>query len=188
MVLIHEAGLDDRVSVVGAAGSPLDPGSMPLAQNPLGKIPALDLGDLGAIYDSRVICRYLDDLSGAGLYPKGDALWPVLTLEATADGILDAALLIAYENRMRPPELRSDPWISGQWQKVHRALDAVEDQWLPLLDGPMTMAHVAVGCALGYLDFRLPDRDWRQGHPRLAAWEAAFSARPSMARTKPVNP
>jgi glutathione S-transferase len=187
MVLIHEAGLLDRVEVVGAAGSPLDPGSMPLDRNPLGKIPALDLGEQGAIYDSRVICRYLDNLSGAGLYPQGDALWPVLTLEATADGILEAALSIVYENRMRPEEKRFEPWVAGQWQKVQRTLDAVEGQWMGLLNGPVTMAHVALGCALGYLDFRMPDRAWRMDHPRLAAWEAEFSARPAMAMTRPVG-
>lgn len=187
MVLIRESGLRDRIEECGVAGTPLDPGSMPLDQNPLGKIPALvPVGGGTAIYDSRVICRYLDDLSGAGLYPAADALWPVLTLEATADGMMEAAVLMVYEARLRPEELRYAPWVEGQWLKISRALDAVESRWMGLLEGELTMAHIAVGVALGYLDFRHADRNWRQGRPQLAAWEKAIAARPSMAETCPV--
>jgi glutathione S-transferase len=186
MIQILESGLQDRVEVQTVAGSPLDPGSLPLDRNPLGKIPALVPQGGEAIYDSRVICRYLDQLSGAGLYPAGDALWPVLTLEATADGILEAAVLIVYEARLRPEEARYGPWVEAQWSKISRALDAIEARWLPLLDRPLTMAHVATGAALGYLDFRHAARDWRQGRPGLAAWEKTFSARPAMVATRPV--
>ncbi|TXH93723.1 MAG: glutathione S-transferase family protein [Pseudorhodobacter sp.] len=187
MVLIRESGLRDRVEEIGVAGTPLDPGSMPLVQNPLGKIPALvPVGGGAAIYDSRVICRYLDDLAGAGLYPKGADLWPVLTLEATADGMMEAAVLMVYETRLRPAELRYAPWVEGQWQKIARALDAVEDRWMDLLGGPLTMAHIALGVVLGYLDFRHADRDWRAGRPKLAAWEKAFATRPAMLETRPA--
>lgn len=186
MVQIRESGLTDRVSEVMVSGTPLDPGSMPLEQNPLGKIPALIVDDAQAIYDSRVICRYLDQLSGAGLYPKGDALWPVLTLEATADGILEAALLMVYEGRLRPEELRYAPWVEGQWTKITRALDAIEDRWMPLLNGPISMAHVAVAAALGYLEFRHASRDWRPSRPQLSAWETEFAKRPAMVATKPA--
>lgn len=187
MVLIRESGLRDRVEEVTVSGSPLDPGSLPLEQNPLGKIPALvPAGGGAAIYDSRVICRYLDDLAGAGLYPQGAELWPVLTLEATADGILEAALLMVYEGRLRPADLRYEPWVEGQWQKIARALDAVEARWMAVLNGPLTMAHVAVGAALGYLDFRHAARDWRQGRPQLAAWEKVFAERPAMVETRPA--
>ena len=187
MVLIRESGLRDRVEEIGVAGTPLDPGSMPVDQNPLGKIPALvPVGGGAAIYDSRVICRYLDDLSGAGLYPKGADLWPVLTLEATADGMMEAAVLMVYESRLRPEELRYAPWVEGQWLKISRALDALETRWMGLLDGPLTMAHVAVGVALGYLDFRHAGREWRAGRPRLAGWEAQFVQRASLAETRPA--
>lgn len=185
-VTMIETGLAGRVEVVAVSGTPLDPGSMPLAQNPLGKIPALALDDGRAIYDSRVICRYFDDLAGAGLYGKGQQLWDVLTLEATAHGITEAALLMAYEGRLRPEELRFAPWVEGQWQKIARTLDAVESLWMDLLEGPLTVGHIAMGCALGYLDFRHYARGWREGHPRLSAWEAAFAARPAMQATKPV--
>jgi glutathione S-transferase len=140
---------------------------MPLDQNPLGKIPALIPDDGGpALYDSRVICRYLDHVSGAGLYPAGSDLWPVLTLEATADGMLEAALLMVYETRLRPEALRFAPWVEGQWAKVARALDAIEARGMVLLEGRLTMAHVAVAVALSYLDFRHAERHWRQDRPR----------------------
>lgn len=187
MVQIRESGLTDRIEEISVSGSPLDPGSLPLEQNPLGKIPALvPAGDGAAIYDSRVICRYLDDISGAGLYPTGGDLWPVLTLEATADGILEAALLMVYEGRLRPEELRYAPWVEGQWQKIARALDTIEGRWMGLLGGRLTMAHVAVAVALGYLEFRHAARDWRQGRPALAAWEKQFAARPAMVQTAPA--
>lgn len=186
MVMIHESGLADRVQVHHVSGTPLDPGSMPLDQNPLGKIPALIPEDGGpAIYDSRVICRYLDQKSGAGLYPTGDDLWPVLTLEATADGMLEAAVLMVYEARLRPAELCYAPWVESQWAKVSRALDSIEARGMPLLDGPLTMAHLAVAVVLGYLDFRHDDRNWRAGRPHLAAWDKVMSVRPSLAATRP---
>ena len=185
MVLILETGLQDRVELVSATGSPLQPGSMPLDHNPLGKIPALLLEDGSTIYDSRVICRYLDDLTGGGLYPAKPTLWRTLTLEATADGILDAAVLMAYEMRLRPEDKRYPDWLEAQWAKVARALDAVEAGWMGHLAGPLDMAHIAMACALTYLDFRHGLRDWRQTRPRLAAWEAGFAARPAMLATLP---
>lgn len=185
MVLILEAGLVDQVKVQEVSGTPLLPGSMPIDRNPLGKIPALERNDGGVIYDSRVICRYLDDLSGASLYPDVPYLWETLTLEATADGILEAALSMVYEVRIRPEDKRFPEWIEGQWSKIARALDSIEATWIAHMDGPLDMAHIAVGCALSYLDFRLADRHWREGRPKLAAWEARFAKRPSMLATKP---
>ncbi|MEZ5798897.1 MAG: glutathione S-transferase [Paracoccaceae bacterium] len=184
MVLIHETGLRG-VELVPAAGTPVAPDTMPLDHNPLGKIPALILDDGRAIYDSRVICRYLDDQANAGLYPDDDTLWDTLTLEATADGMLEAAVLMVYESRLRPDDMRFTPWVEGQWAKIARALDAVERNWKGHLAGPMDMGQIALACALGYLDFRHPARNWRANHPGLAAWEAAFAARPAMRRTVP---
>ncbi len=185
MALILETGLGPRVEVIRATGTPLDPGTIPLDRNPLGKIPALVRDDGTALYDSRVICRYLDDLAGSDLYPAA-RLWDVLTLEATADGVLDAALLMVYEQRLRPEELRYAPWVEGQWAKIARALDALEKDWTARLYAPTDMGQIALGCALGYLDFRLAARDWRAGHANLAAWEAEFVQRPPMQSTIPV--
>jgi glutathione S-transferase len=187
MVLLIESGLRDRVEVISASGTPVDAGTMPLAQNPLGKIPALARDDGPAIYDSRVICRYLDDLAGGRFYPKGAALWETLTLEATADGILEAALLMVYEWRLRPEDKRLPDWVEGQWAKIDRTLDAVEARWLGHLNGPLGMGQIAMGCAIGYLDFRHSDRGWRAARPGLAAWEAGFAARPSMLATRPPD-
>lgn len=181
-VQIRESGLADRVQEVIVAGTPLDAGTMPVQHNPLGKIPCLTTDD-GAIYDSRVISRYLDDLTGAGLYPKGAALWPVLVLEATADGILDAAVSMAYELRLRPEPLRFAGWLEGQWAKIARALDALEPKAAEI--GALNMGQIALASALAYLDFRHDARNWRQSRPQLAAWFAEFSARPSMKATEP---
>jgi glutathione S-transferase len=184
MVLILEAGLADQITVIEVSGTPLAPGTMPVDRNPLGKIPALVRAEGSALYDSRVICRYLDDLAGAEMYPPA-RLWETLTLEATADGILEAALLMVYEVRVRPEERRFPDWIEAQWAKIDRTLDAIEAGWMTHLEGPLDMAQVAVGCALGYLDFRLGARQWRDGRPKLTAWEAAFAQRPAMQATKP---
>ena len=185
MVLLHETGQLGDVALIHATGTPVDTGSMPLALNPLGKIPALERADGPALYDSRVICRFLDDRARGALYPKGERLWDTLTLEATADGILDAAILMVYEWRVRPEDKRMPDWVEGQWAKVARALDALDQRWLSHLNGPLDMGQVAVGCALGYLDFRHGDRNWRDGRPGLAAWAAIFAARPSMMTTQP---
>jgi glutathione S-transferase len=186
MVTLHETGQAGDVTLVPATGTPVDAGSMPLAQNPLGKIPALDRDDGPALYDSRVICRYLDDRAQAGLYPAA-RLWDVLTLEATADGIMDAAVLMVYESRVRPEASRFEPWVDGQWTKIDRALDALDQRWLSHLHGPLDIGQIAVGVALGYLDFRHGDRSWRGGRPGLAAWDAVFAERPSMVATRPVG-
>lgn len=184
-VLLAETGNTDAVELVHSAGTPLDAGTMPVAHNPLGKIPALERADGPALYDSRVITRYLDDQLGCGMYPAAPRLWDTLTLEATADGILDAAILMVYEARIRPEEKRFTPWLDGQWAKVSRALDALETRWMSHLHGTMDMGQIAVACALGYVDFRHDARNWREGRPSLAAWDAAFAARPSMTATVP---
>ncbi len=109
MVLLHLSGRASEVTLVPVSGHPLDPGNLPVDCNPLGKIPALLLDDGRTLYDSRVICRYLDTRLSAGLYPQDDRLWDTLTLEATGDGIADAAVLMRYETSVRPAEARSRP-------------------------------------------------------------------------------
>lgn len=184
-VVLIETGLADAVEVIDTAGTPTEPDAQRISVNPLGKIPALVRPDGPALFDSRVICRYLDAQAGAGLYPEG-RLWEVLTLEALADGIMEAAVLMVYEHRCRPPERVDAGWLSAQWGKVEHGLAAVEDRWTSHLAGRPTMGQIALGCALGYLDFRHGDRDWRQGRPALAAWEGAFADRPAMAATRPA--
>lgn len=184
-VLLHEIGRFDEVEELPAGGHPTaTDAKMPTAHNPLGKIPTLLRPDGPALYDSRVITRYIDAHFGAGLYPE-HRLWEVLTLEATADGIMDAAVLMVYEGRSRPEDMRYQPWVEGQWAKVARALDTIEARWMSHLAGSLDMGQIALGCALGYLDFRHPDRNWREGRMPLAAWFTRFEERPSMIATAP---
>lgn len=183
-VLLIETGLADQVEVMNVTTTPLDTDPQAAAANPLGKIPALIRQDGPALYDSRVITRYLDAQSGGRFYPEA-RLWEVLTLEATAEGIMEAALAMTYEARFRPEELRHAPWVEGQWAKAARALDAVNARWMSHLAGPLDMSQIAMGCALGYLDFRHDARGWRRENPALSDWYATFSRRESMVATAP---
>jgi len=187
MMLLHETGQLDQVELISAAGNPVDPGTMPLAQNPLGKIPALERSEGPALYDSRVICRYLDARAGGKLYPEGNRLWDTLTLEATADGIMEACILMVYEARVRPEEYRYDVWIDAQWAKAHRAISALNNRWMSNLEGPLDMGQLAVASALGYADFRQPQRNWRTGNEALAAWFENAATRPSYLATIPKD-
>ena len=188
MITLHETGQTDQVEVVMASGTPLDSVRMPLAQNPLGKIPVLERNDGPALYDSRVICRYLAHRAGVSLYPDPPALWSTLTLEATGDGILDSALTMVYETRLRPPEQRNVALLDGYWGKIARAVEALDGRWMGHLAGPLDAGQIAIGAALGYLDFRLDARNWRASAPALSDWYARFAERPSMRATLPQDP
>ncbi len=183
-VLLREAGIHEQINYRAASGTPFDPNENAVAANPLGKVPALLREDGPAIYDSRVICRFIDSLVEQQFYPE-TRLFEVLTLEATADGMLDAALLMVYEGRLRPEDKQHAPFVDAQWLKIDRSLDAIENRWMSHLQGPLTMGQIAVGCALGYLDLRHENRNWRDGRPALATWFAAFEDRPSMQATLP---
>ncbi|PVA07764.1 glutathione S-transferase [Thalassorhabdomicrobium marinisediminis] len=183
-VLLREVDLLDRVAEQQVSTSPLASAPDALAANPLGKIPALLRDDGPALYDSRVITRYLNDLAGAKLYPDS-SLYEVLTLEATADAIMEATVAMTYEVRLRPEAQQSDDWIDAQWAKAARAIAAIDARWMSHLHGPLNMAQIAVSCALAYVDLRHGDRDWRDGNDALAAWQATFEARDAMQATKP---
>lgn len=185
MVVLHETGQLADVEIMQVATTPITPDANAAAQNPLSKIPSLERPDGPTLYDSRVICAYLDDRAKAGLYPTGTARWETLTIEATADGIMDAAVLAIYERRLRPEDKQSDEWIEAQWSKVAGGLSALNEYWMGHLAQPMNIGHIAVGCALGYLDFRHGDREWRADNEKLASWFEAFESRPSMAATGP---
>jgi glutathione S-transferase len=142
-------------------------------QNPLGKIPALILEDGQALYDSRVIIEYLDYLAGGGvLIPAAPAArYRALTGQALADGLMDAALLQVYEIRFREEAIRSGKWVDHQAGKVTRALATLEAH---PPQGPITIAHIATACALGYLDLRF-DGKWRADHAGCVAWLEKFA-------------
>lgn len=183
-VMLRETGLIDRVEEVAVTTSPLSSAAEALAANPTGKIPALTRADGPAIYDSRVITRYLDDMADANLYPK-TSLYEVLTLEATANAIMDATVSMAYEVRLRPETEQSGDWIEAQWRKASSAIAAINARWMSHLNGPLNMAQIATSCALGYVDLRHDARGWRNGNEALAKWHATFEARDSMQATKP---
>ncbi len=185
MVLLHETGQLDDVELVATTVTPVAPDAELLSRNPLSKVPALELDAGPALYDSRVICAFLDDRAQAGMYGQDARHWEVKTLEATADGILDAAILMVYEARLRPGDKRWDDWIEAQWAKVARALSALNGKWMGHLTGPLDMGQIAIGCALGYLDLRHGDRNWRADNPGLASWYAGFESRDSMLATRP---
>jgi len=179
-----ELGLADRIERVPTDTQDRNSG---LAEhNPLGKIPALILDDGAVLYDSPVICEYLDTLhDGPRMFPAaGPERWAALRQQALADGLLDAAILRMIETLRRPEALRWQRWIARQTAKVMRAADQFEAE-AASLDEPLTIGRVATGCALGYLDFRFPELDWRGGRPKLAAWYESFAQRPAMRQTTP---
>ena len=184
-VVLRETGLLGQVEEVNVSTSPLATAAEVRAANPLGKIPALLRHDGPALYDSRVITRYLDSLAGGKLYPTARQ-WEVLTLEATADAIMEAAVLMTYEGRLRPEAQQSPDWIGAQWGKALGGIGAINDRWMSHLAGPLDISHIGVACALSYVDLRHDARGWRTGHDALARWHAAVNARPSMAETAPV--
>lgn len=180
-----ELGLAERLELLEVSLSPVDPHATLREHNPLGKIPAL-LTDAGeTLYDSPVICEYLDALAGGNrLWPaSGPARWQALRRQALADGITDAAVLVRYESAARPAQLRWTQWTDGQWLKIRTALEALEQE---SLDGPFDIGAISVACALGYLAFRFPEERWEERLPRLGAWYTAVSERPSLAATRPA--
>ena len=183
-VLLREADLLDAVEEFEVSTTPLANDPTVVAANPTGRIPALIRDNGPAIFDSRVITRFLDDYANAGLYPQS-RLWEALTLEALADGIMDSAVSITYETRLRPIEKQYDIWMDAQWDKIARSVSTINERWMSHLAGPLDMSQIGVACALGYLDLRHDARGWRNGHTALAEWFSAFETRDSMAATKP---
>ncbi|MDG1294662.1 MAG: glutathione S-transferase family protein [Planktomarina sp.] len=181
-VLLRETNQLKDVEEVNIVTSPFQVNEQAKVANPTGRIPSLSRADGPALYDSRVITRYLDAKASAGLYPEA-RLWDVLTVEATGDSMMDSAVSISYELRLRPEDKVSTEWTEAQWAKAMGGCDALQSRWMDLLNGPLTMAHISVACALGYLDLRHDARNWRQGHDVLAAWLADFSKRSSFQDT-----
>lgn len=185
LVAAHETGLIGRIERIDIAIAPTNPHDDLNRSNPIGKIPTLVLDDGTALFDSRVICEYLDGLhAGPKLFPAGTDRWEVLRMQAIGDGILDAGVSIRYETFLRPEDKRWPDWIAGQKAKIARAVDALEPTAAGLGDR-VDIGTIACGVALGYLDFRFADDDWRGSHPELARWYERFGSRPSMRATVP---
>ena len=168
-------GLSDRLQVVMADTN--DPSDSLREQNPLGKIPVLIFDDGTTLFDSRVILEWLDWEAGRGplLPTEKDARFATLRLQALADGLTDAAILVVYEGRFRAEGERSPRWVEHQQGKIDRTLAHLEAH-APAPDAPIDAGTIALACALGYLDLRFDGR-WRTTSPRLVAWLDAFAAR-----------
>lgn len=178
-------GVWDRIELVKADSNAGDDALN--AANPLGKIPCLITESGDAIYDSHVICEYFDSLTPSPvMFPKsGLERWRTLTMGAMADGMLDAALLLVYEGRFRPENMRVQGWVDRQQAKIDRSLAQLEAA-PPVWGASPDYGHMTVACALGYLDFRHEGK-WRAGHPKMLAWLDKFAATvPGFEATRPV--
>ena len=184
--LIHHADLNDRIELINVKTTALSVAEEARAANPLGKIPVMILENGRAIFDSRVITRYLDEIAGSNLYPQ-EKIYDILTLEALADGIMESAVSITYEIKLRPDNEKSPSWMEAQWSKVLHAIKALDDGQFQAMDSEMNMGQIAVACALGYLDFRHDARDWRSGHSNLASWNDKLMKLPALIKTIPTD-
>lgn len=185
LVVAMETGLEDRIERI--ATLPWDPKTDLPKDNPLGKVPALKTPE-GWLYDSLVICEYLDSLhSGAKLFPPpGPARWQALRHHALADGAMDAAILRRLESQ-RPDGQRSQGWMDRQKAAVERSLDSLESDGKALVD-LSDIGAITIAIMLGYLDFRFAADEWRRGRPALTAWYARVSQDESMLATVPKDP
>jgi len=183
LIAMSVLGLADRIDVRETDLN--DPGDPIRVQNPLGKIPALVLDDGTVYYDSRVILEVLDHLAGGGrIIPREPtARFAVMRLQALCDGILDAGVLLVYEGRYRPADMKVQAWVDRQAGKVARGLAALEAA-PPALTPIPDVGQITLACALGYGDLRFGG-SWRKDHPRLVAWHDEFAAQvPAFAATK----
>ena len=186
MVCAHEMGLVDSLELVRTHVVAGKPNLDLMRTNPLGRIPTLETDDGQILYDSALICEYLDSLhKGPRLFPsEPERRWPALRRHALATGMLE--VLVPWRSEKQRPEGQRSPEMLAAFElKIRTAVPALERDVEALAATPVDIGHVAVGCALGYIDFRFADFGWRNGHDRLAAWYETFLRRPSMQATLP---
>jgi glutathione S-transferase len=188
MIVAHEVGLVDRIACVRTVVAMSKAHAALMQDNPLSKLPTLVLDDGTVIYDSPVICEYLDSLhAGPKLFPSEFAArMTALRRQALGDGMLDF-LILWRDERQRARERQSEAHVSSYVAKREASLATLEKEAEDLLRSSLSIGHIAIGCALSYLDFRFAAVPWRNQHPRLAAWHANFAARPSVRATEPVD-
>jgi glutathione S-transferase len=185
MICAHELGLVSELELVRSVAAMLKPNPAIMAHNPLSKIPTLVREDGSTLFDSIVICEYLNDRAGGTLFPPtGEARWQALRWHALGDGLLDA--LILWRNE-RERELPLQPLLDAFELKTRAALQLLDWEAETLGAAPLSIGQVTLGCALGYLDYRFGTLGWRALAPRLAAWFAALQARPSFQATEPID-
>jgi len=188
MIVAHEHGLLPRLNLVRSVAAMLQPNERLMQDNPLSKIPTLVRADGSTLFDSVVICEYLDTLAAPGsatLFPAaGEARWQALRWHAFGDGLLDALILWRNERERAAP---LPALIDAFDRKTRAALAVLETEADALATAPFSIGTLTVGCALGYLDYRFDALGWRQLAPGLAAWEAELARRPAMQATRPVD-
>jgi glutathione S-transferase len=186
MVVVHELGLVDCITCVRTVAATTKPHAALMQDNPLSKIPTLVLDDGMVIYDSPLICEYLDSLGGAPkLHPvEPKARLVALRRQALGDGFLDLLVLLRDERMRANP---SDAHKASASVRKAAVLNSLEQEADALAAAPLGIGHIAIGCALSYLDFRYADEDWRKDHPHVASWHATFATRPSVRATEPVD-
>jgi glutathione S-transferase len=187
MVCAHLTGQAGTIERLDSAAHPVLRDPRIAAHNPLAQVPTLILDDGEALYDSRVICEYLAHRAGdEWIFPlPGPDRWTALRRQALGDGLLDAALLARYERSARPAEFQWPRWRDALLLKVEACLAAIETIAAGLSVDRPGIGEITIGCALGYLDFRFPELDWRARHGAAARWDAAFQQLPAMRATRP---
>ena len=185
MVCARELGLVDRLDLVRSVAAMLKPNPAIMADNPLSKIPTLVREDGSTLFDSVVICEYLNDLAGGTLFPQqGEAKWQALRWHAFGDGLLDA--LILWRNE-REREVPLQPLLDAFELKTRASLKLLDAEAQALDAAPLSIGTITIGCALGYMDYRFGPFGWRDQVPHLAAWYATLSQRPSFQSTEAVD-
>ncbi len=187
MVALHEKGLAESVPAMRTAADPMVPHEGLMAVNPLSKIPTLERDGASPIWDSRVICEWADmtGTTGPRLFPADpEARLLALRDEATGTGLLDIALTLLVETRMRPAEQQSEKLIAANRRKMASVLDWLEANIAAIAARPFDVGHLGIGVALCYLNFRFAADEWPAARPHLAAWHAGFCARPSVLATE----
>ncbi|NCV89647.1 MAG: glutathione S-transferase [Betaproteobacteria bacterium] len=187
LVTADELGLIDQISFLPSSAHPVHRDASIVAHNPLGKVPTLLTEDGQSLYDSRVICEYLNDLGGGSLLPANVALrWEAQSLQSLGDGILDAALLIRYEQTARPEALRWNDWIAAKAEAVHCSLSHLE-AGIAYFEREFHLGLLTLGCALWYLDLRFSDWRWRERYPKLAQASEPVLNRASMQKSWSID-
>lgn len=185
LVSAHELGLAQRLELIVVSATPTKRDATLVARNPLGKVPTLESDEGEVLYDSAVICEYLNERGGGRLLPpSGAPRYQLLVEQALGDGLMDAAILVRYETALRPQELRWSDWVTGQQSKMLAALHDLERRASGFA-ARVDLGTITAACALGYLDLRYAALGWREHAPRAADWFQSFSERPSMQATHP---
>lgn len=185
MICAEELQIVGQLTLVRSVAAMLKPNPAIMADNPLNKIPTLVLGDGTALFDSRVICEYLNEQAGGKLFPaEGKARWQNLRWQALGDGLLDALILWRNEREREQP---LQPLMDAFAAKTHATLATLEAEATALQSAPFSIGPISVFCALGYIDYRFSSLYWQARAPALAAWYQALQPRPSCASTAPLD-